>query len=314
VTKFFNRLQTQTTPESANKTNTSTNIDTASASAAAAAASTRPSENSRLASTVSPTTTFQASAVTPNENNTAMIMTSATTANNSNISSTANNAVNMINNRISIKNSSVERLSRIVAAAGLIATSSDAYGNISPRPLVCPMVSLPENDNYWCEGWKIGGGSHSDELNNDELVISSSSLSTPLSTSSSSSPSPSPSNQSSSNFTKQHQQQHQLLSNTFTSVDFESLNEQAFRESFADKVKREENKTLLKNESENPGNQNNKLGNPGKNSFWVYGLDAPKKYVHRTLKDQFTHQKFNKTVFCILTHQNNCILKGQIFS
>jgi hypothetical protein len=155
-----------------------------------------------------------------------------------------NNAVSVINNRISIKNSSVERLSRVIAAYN---------SNNESRAAQPPMVSLPENDNYWCEGWRVPNPNpasagrfnqqNSDELNNDnELVISSSSLSTPLSTSSSSSPSPSPSNQSSthnnnstSNYAGQGRSSLQQIK-TFTSVDFESVVEQSFRESFADKV------------------------------------------------------------------------------
>ena len=95
------------------------------------------------------------------------------------------------------------------------------------------MVSLPNNDNYWCEGWKAAASSSgpNEDLNNDELVISSSSLSTPLSSSSSSSPSPSPSNQSS------HYTAHATggKRRTFTSVDFDSIGDSSFRDSFADK-------------------------------------------------------------------------------
>ena len=63
------------------------------------------------------------------------------------------------------------------------------------RPGLYPMVSLPDNDNYWSEGWKF----EEDANFSHDLVISSSSLSSPSSSSpSSSSSSPSPSTDSSS--------------------------------------------------------------------------------------------------------------------
>ncbi|CAF0799635.1 unnamed protein product [Brachionus calyciflorus] len=70
-----------------------------------------------------------------------------------------------------------------------------------------PMISLPDSDQYWCEGWKC------DEESNFEsdLVISSSSLSSP--SSSSSSPSPSPSTESTNYGLK------------ITCSDFDSLND-----------------------------------------------------------------------------------------
>lgn len=95
--------------------------------------------------------------------------------------------------------------------------------------LLCPMVSLPYNDNYWCEGWK-NTLSYRQQLNlnesltqHDDLIISSSSLSSPLS-SASSSPSPSPSNQS-SNSNKIHHHHH----------DYDTNNEQSYRDSFMNK-------------------------------------------------------------------------------
>lgn len=154
----------------------------------------------------------------------------------------------MINARLSIKQTTSERLAKIVnhnnnsEYVDHTVTSSDLSHY--------PMVSLPENDNYWSEGWKSGrsngvgtcsasngvnggGGGGFDEANlsshaNDDLVISSSSLSTPLSTSTSSSPSPSPSSQSSSQqFNKPH---------TFSCFDFDPQSEQTYRESFFGKV------------------------------------------------------------------------------
>jgi len=95
---------------------------------------------------------------------------------------------------------------------------------------LCPMVSLPNNDNYWCEGWR-NTVSIRQQLNlneslnhHDDLIISSSSLSSPLS-SASSSPSPSPSNQSSNSNKILHHHHH----------DYETNNEQSYRDSFINK-------------------------------------------------------------------------------
>ncbi|RNA18404.1 rap1 GTPase-activating 1-like isoform X7 [Brachionus plicatilis] len=72
----------------------------------------------------------------------------------------------------------------------LAKSSTARLESVLSRPGLCPMVSLPESDHYWSEGWK-----YEDESNFvSDLVISSSSLSSP---SSSSSSSPSPSTESS---------------------------------------------------------------------------------------------------------------------
>lgn len=91
---------------------------------------------------------------------------------------------------------------------------------ISANEKPFPMISLPENDQYWSEGWK-----YSTDLSetHEELVISSSSLSTPLS-SASSSPSPTPSNQSNN-------------SKILNLNDLDVTNEQTCRDSFVGKVK-----------------------------------------------------------------------------
>lgn len=75
----------------------------------------------------------------------------------------------------------INRVSNTVAKS-----STARLESMLSRPGLYPMVSLPENDHYWSEGWKYEEES---SFSND-LVISSSSLSSP-SSSSSSSPSPS---------------------------------------------------------------------------------------------------------------------------
>jgi hypothetical protein len=109
-----------------------------------------------------------------------------------------------------------------------------------------PMISLPEGDNYWSEGWKCtiqsnelassvvtaSVGTHSDDMINVSTSSASSSLS--------SSPSPSPSTQSSISFKQpqtvgQQQQQQQKHLQVMSHFDSESLNEQIFREAFAGK-------------------------------------------------------------------------------
>jgi hypothetical protein len=110
-----------------------------------------------------------------------------------------------------------------------------------------PMISLPEGDNYWSEGWKCNAGSsdvassvvvtsvtvHADDMINVSTSSASSSIS--------SSPSPSPSTQSSTSFkqpqttSQQQQQQQQKHLQVMGHLDSESLNEQIFREAFAGK-------------------------------------------------------------------------------
>lgn len=178
----------------------------------------------------------------------------------------------MISTRMSIKQTTSERLSKLVAEFGLDDLDRPIHVTSNSE---CPMVSLPDNDNYWCEGWGCasggvsGGGAGYDETlttsdhtagvtgvgvggSGDDLVVSStSSLSTPLSASgsisTSSSPSPSPSTQSGGGAQKQHQHhQHntsphsvvQGTNTTFSCFDFEphSVAEHTYRESFVGKV------------------------------------------------------------------------------
>ena len=138
---------------------------------------------------------------------------------------------NTINHRSNIRSTS-DRLSKLISNS-MITTSMhasthndlstiDNLGNQSFQ--ACPMISLPENYQYWSEGWKSKNFNES-LSNNDDLVISSSSLSSPMS-SASSSPSPSPSNQSVNS--------NKL--NGLTSFDFDSNNEQVYRDAFIGKV------------------------------------------------------------------------------
>ena len=140
---------------------------------------------------------------------------------------------NTINNRNNVRSTS-DRLSRLISTS-MIQTSL-AGGDSSNHDLsivensnqnhVCPMISLPENYQYWSEGGKSKHYNEGFSQNNDDLVISSSSLSSPVS-SASSSPSPSPSNQSVNS--------NKL--NPSTSFDFDANNEQAYRDAFIGKVR-----------------------------------------------------------------------------
>lgn len=147
------------------------------------------------------------------------------------------NAASTINTRISIKNSSVERLSKIFTSVGGQHIDMSNMSTDSTSLKLLPMISLPDNDNYWSEGWKppttITTTDESNHHGTDELVISSSSLSTPLSTSSSSSPSPSPSNQSANFNTSSLTAATKQRTTSF--VDFESVNDPVFLDSFMDK-------------------------------------------------------------------------------
>jgi hypothetical protein len=120
-------------------------------------------------------------------------------------SSDSSTSTSMGTNRPNLRLNTRERLSKILL-------------NEHEKPF--PMISLPENDQYWSEGWK-----YSPDLfeTHEELVISSSSLSTPLS-SASSSPSPTPSNQSNN-------------SKVLNLNDLDVTNEQNCRDSFVGKVK-----------------------------------------------------------------------------
>lgn len=126
------------------------------------------------------------------------------------------NNPNTISNRSNVRSTS-ERLTKLISSHLPDESSPDVNSSL------CPMVSLPENDLYWSEGWK--NKAFGEMLtNNEELVISSSSLSSPIS-SASSSPSPSPSNQSSNS--------NKL--NNVTSFDFDSINEDIYRDAFIGK-------------------------------------------------------------------------------
>ena len=135
---------------------------------------------------------------------------------------------NTIKHRSNVRSTS-DRLSKLISNS-MITNSihSSTHNDISVidnnNNQTCPMISLPENYQYWSEGWKSKNFNES-LSNNDDLVISSSSLSSPMS-SASSSPSPSPSNQS-VNSNK---------INGLTSFDFDSNNEQVYRDAFIGKV------------------------------------------------------------------------------
>lgn len=136
---------------------------------------------------------------------------------------------NVISNRANIKNNSVDRLVHLLS-------NSEKY---------LPMVSLPDTENYWSEGWKahivLNNINNKDiytnicnTSNTEELVISSSSLTSPLSTNTSSatsSSSSSPSSQSKSNTINNAK----IMHSTIVSNDFESEEENFFRNSFIDK-------------------------------------------------------------------------------
>ena len=109
--------------------------------------------------------------------------------------------------------------------------------------LLYPMISLPDNDNYWCEGWK-NTSSSGDGLMVVPPMSSSSSSST---SSTSSSPSPSPSTQSSASSTSIKQAGANDLVNksspphsptktiTVSTFDFDSISEQSYQEAFIGK-------------------------------------------------------------------------------
>ena len=111
--------------------------------------------------------------------------------------------------------------------------------------LLYPMVSLPDNDNYWCEGWK-----NTSSVNGDLMVVPPMSSSSSSSTSStSSSPSPSPSTQSSASSTsikqvagaapndlvKSSPPQSPAKTITVSTFDFDSSSEQSYQEAFIGK-------------------------------------------------------------------------------
>ena len=153
--------------------------------------------------------------------------TTPTTTNN-----TVNNIAQVISTRASIKQTTSERLSKIVSG---IEHSYQPSAQID-----VPMVSLPENDNYWCEGWGYTSTNedqhhHHQHHANEDLIASSTSS---LSASTSSSPSPSPSSQSSSVVTTTTPSKLNANNNTFSCFDFDShsLAENTYRESFAGKV------------------------------------------------------------------------------
>lgn len=134
--------------------------------------------------------------------------------------------MSIVNRQTNAKQNTSERLYKILTENYTI-SPEDIYNNNSKQ---YPMISLPENDNYWSEGWKCQIQNDENTFSHsDDLVISSSSLSSPLSTSSSSSPSPSPSTESSSF-------PHNKI-NTITCFDFDSLAELSYRDSFEGKVK-----------------------------------------------------------------------------
>ena len=114
------------------------------------------------------------------------------------------------------------------------------------KPL--PMVSLPETDGYWCEGWK--SAANTSELSVVPPLASSSSSS---SSSNSSSPSPSPSTQSSAStssitnnnnnnnnnktgdLNKSSPNRHNHHSITVSTFDFDTISEHTYQESFMGK-------------------------------------------------------------------------------
>jgi hypothetical protein len=107
-----------------------------------------------------------------------------------------------------------------------------------------PMISLPENDNYWEDSCKIEFNATTNNNTNDHdlNIISSSSA---YSTSTSSSPSPSPSSQSTNSISsfQKHKHHHNNANSTNTngetvlssSLDFDSYNEQNYKDAFIGK-------------------------------------------------------------------------------
>jgi hypothetical protein len=91
-----------------------------------------------------------------------------------------------------------------------------------------PMLSMPENDEYWSEGWQPSIHNHDSYATSSksELLLSMPTVSSPVS-SNSSSPSPSQSDQSNSSSVK---------TQPFCDLDFDCVNDQEYQSFFCEKV------------------------------------------------------------------------------